>query len=372
MDPDSQPLAFSILIIIYSQALGYSIIGSATSEDALLAQKDMALIGIHGPMRIEVPMGTTITVPFSVQVENKGSETMEPTLGLSNVTPGLPGLPDTDRDGRVDAAEQSLDSSDEDLHETPESSFVPETCGDGIVDEGCPIFPSDDVPHGFDLFETDPGTTHFTFDGEFRIPAGFFERGSKPFRGAVKFSGVPLGSFKGYATGTADTIVERQEPADLHPPQIDMVDIELVALSLVSTEPLEVQVKGKTQLWDVRADVSPSRSSAGGMVIAKHDPMGGTFESQLTVFPLFRFIRQNDGNEKMLDTGMFGLRESGTEKLTFRNRGVPWVHTCPPGVLVVPRLNDNFCASGTIDEGVLTIEEAQAVSHGIRPARIFH
>ncbi len=47
------------------------------------------------------------------------------------------------------------------------------------------------IPAGFDLFETVRGT-QFEFDATHPIPAGFFEPGSEPFSGVIKFGGVPL------------------------------------------------------------------------------------------------------------------------------------------------------------------------------------
>jgi hypothetical protein len=56
---------------------------------------------------------------------------------------------------------------------------------------------SADVPPGFDLFETDPEATVFSFREEFTIPPNFFDNGSAAFQGDVGFGGVPLLTFPG-------------------------------------------------------------------------------------------------------------------------------------------------------------------------------
>src|SRR5918999_3691267 len=76
---------------------------------------------------------------------------------------------------------------------------------------------SADVPPGFDLFETDPEATVFSFREEFTIPPNFFDQGSEPFQGDVNFGGVPLGTFMGNRTGDADTVVEREQLAAIAP-----------------------------------------------------------------------------------------------------------------------------------------------------------
>ena len=160
------------------------------------------------------------------------------------------------------------------------------------VASGAAAFPS-----GSDLFETDPEATHFAFQDQFAIPAGFFDPGSQPFQGQVPFYGVPLRTFQGRATGDADTVVTRLAPANLAPPfpATDTVPIELVALSLQSAAPIVVKVGGATQVWDVTAEVSPSARSQGTMTVTQTSERGGTFDSQLTVIPLFHFTRRRDG-----------------------------------------------------------------------------
>jgi len=226
------------------------------------------------------------------------------------------------------------------------------------------------APAGFDLFETVPSETFFSFIDEFTIPPDFFDPGSDPFQGTIQFMGVPLGSFSGEFTGTADTIVQRQRDAILPGPGIpDTVPIELVALSLHSVSPITVTYNGGCcgESWDVRVRESPSRPSTGTMTITKQHPNGGVFSSEFVVQPLFVFVRA-DNAQRNLDVGQVPLPPESIEKLTLRAPSVPWVHTCPPPVLQNPLLNPDFCASATDTGKELTREQAALARHGILPA----
>ena len=97
------------------------------------------------------------------------------------------------------------------------------------------------IAPGFDLFETDPGHTAFTFQAPCtQIPPGFFDPGSQPYVGTVQLGGVPLRSFNGHPVGDADTIVRRLQPAGPFPGTA-VVPIELVQLHLQSAEPITVR-----------------------------------------------------------------------------------------------------------------------------------
>ncbi len=212
------------------------------------------------------------------------------------------------------------------------------------------------IPAGYDLFETDPQETHF----DFQIPAGFFGPGSEPFTNRVKFAGVPLETFMGHPVGDADTVVQRAAAA----PEVP-VPIELVALSLVSMEPITVTYHGGgAERWDVGVGLSPSQPSVGHMVIHEGgltNPGGGTFDSELQVVPLFTFTRLSDGETLLFD----GV---SLPPQVLVASGVPWRDGCVLPALAVPGLNDGFCPSF---DGAkqLTIEEALLATHGIRPAQ---
>ncbi len=228
-----------------------------------------------------------------------------------------------------------------------------------------------DVPPGFDLFETDPEQTVFSFREEFTIPPNFFDQGSQPFQGDVQFGGVPLVSFQNRDVGDADTIVRRPEAAALPGPgSNDNVPIELVALSLQSVVPIQVQTDSGPQLWDVFTDLSPARPSQGGMQVFQVNPQGGHFDAGLRVFPRFTFTRLSDGMKREIDVGALNLPQQSQQKLLLQAGPVPWRTGCALPALAIQGLNDGFCA-GQVPEGQipLTSFRAQVVTHDIRPVK---
>ena len=228
------------------------------------------------------------------------------------------------------------------------------------------------VPAGADLFATDPDQTSFAFQGDFAVPAGFFDPGSQPFQGDVRFFGVQLGTFAGKGVGDADTVVKRLAAANIGPPfpSTDTVPIELVGLSLQSTAPITVQVGGATQLWDVTAEPSPGARSFGTMTITKTGETGGTFDSRLTVLPLFHFTRRSDGVQRFLDLGGITLPPAALDALTLKASGVPWTTGCADPALRVAGLNDGFCPGVDPDgEKRLTLEQSQLAQHGVYVAQ---
>lgn len=200
----------------------------------------------------------------------------------------------------------------------------------GLSLVGCKHYPptpsASEIPAGFDAFKTDEKGTSFQFDGEFGIPAGFFDEDSKRFAGTVSLRGVPLGSFKGQQTD-ADAVVERTKPAKLstsYGTATATVPIVLTALSLESTEPIKVAVGKDWQLWKMKVELSPSRASNGSMTLSREKENGGTFSSELAVYPLFTFTRQSDGAVKKLDVGAMKLSADGVEQITLRSRATAW------------------------------------------------
>ena len=223
------------------------------------------------------------------------------------------------------------------------------------------------IPAGYDLFETDPGSTHFTFqDPCTPIPQGFFGPGSEPFQGTVRFAGVPLGSFNGQPAGDADTVVQRLQPAD--PPAV--VPIELVQLSLHSVEPITVRYANlSTEQWSVTAAPSPTQPSVGQVYI--HAPLftgGGTFDSQLRVIPKLTFTRISDGQTRIFDGAT--LPQQCQQLLTLQQTGGVWAPGCVLPALGVSGLNDGFCPGlNPPGQKQLTVEQSLLANHGVYPAQ---
>jgi hypothetical protein len=163
--------------------------------------------------------------------------------------------------------------------------------------------PAAAVSAGVDLFVSQPGHSHQDFTPN-PIPPGFFAPGSLPFDGIIYFNGDPLGG----PFGQVDTIVERLFPTPvLACGQDFIVPIEIVALSLVSAQPITVNFNAAPdQLWNVRVTLSSITmpQPQGNMTIRKTHPNGGTFSSTLYVQPKFIFTQVgNPLNTRTLDTG---------------------------------------------------------------------
>jgi hypothetical protein len=217
------------------------------------------------------------------------------------------------------------------------------------------------IEPGFDLFETDPEGTVFSFREEFAIPPNFFDQGSAPFQGDVSFGGVPLNRFEGRDVGNADTVVRRNQAVT--PPGSSQT--ELVQLSLASMQPIQVTVGEQAQLWDVNMKVSPSRQSGGQIQIAQTSELGGTYGTSLVLVPLFTFTRLSDGATRTLDIGAGPPGGERFLKLRLTSQNVPWRTECRPPALVDLAFHPDFCP-GLTPEGVLVednVQEAPLVRH---------
>jgi hypothetical protein len=193
--------------------------------------------------------------------------------------------------------------------------------------------PSGVVDAGYDLLETG-SPTQLEFGGSSGIapiPADFFGPGSDPFEGTVALQGDPFDDFDP-GTGTisglspTDTIIERQQDAGGggFP---DTIDIEIVALSLVSTAPIWVTTPPGPEMWNVRVDVPASGAQDTGTMTIRHEHVnGGTFDSELPVKPVVTFTKVSDPSEvRVLDWTLEGL-----SAIVFFASGVDWCHTANP------------------------------------------
>jgi hypothetical protein len=127
------------------------------------------------------------------------------------------------------------------------------------------------IQPGFDLFVTNP-TSFFTFD-------------TVPNPQVVNFDGVPLGTFDfgsgAVGVGGTDTIVERTQAANLGGGS-DTIDIELVALSLVSINPVDLGFgAGFEDLFITLNTSSPSLQSNMTIFDTGEGSPHGTFDSIL-------------------------------------------------------------------------------------------
>ncbi|MFQ5491107.1 MAG: hypothetical protein ACE5GE_10325 [Phycisphaerae bacterium] len=167
------------------------------------------------------------------------------------------------------------------------------------------------------------------------IPAGFFDFGGQSceaFAGTIGFEGLPLNESE---TGAADTIVQRNgdpiAPSD--PVGTERaVEIQIVALSLISTDPITVMCDGQPTQWDVLLDLSDTPSPMGTLTATKDNDNGGTAVSVLPVLPRYTFTHTADPSvERVLD-----FATDQREATEFR-ADLEWIHTLDPDDPDLPR-----------------------------------
>jgi len=113
------------------------------------------------------------------------------------------------------------------------------------------------------------------------IPADFFGPGSDPFSGQVCLVGLPLGPTPFGDFGNADTLIQRNvdpfDRCDLPNPMPVTVPIEIVALNLVSSDPITVTFNGgqNPQPWDVMMALSDLVPSPPGQLNVTRDSCNG-------------------------------------------------------------------------------------------------
>jgi hypothetical protein len=219
-----------------------------------------------------------------------------------------------------------------------------------------------DILSGMDLLRTEPGTTEFDFGAPPGppLPADFFGPGSDPFDGVVAFEGNPLGSSVHCPNDIlfdVSTIVDRVSNAALPTfPSSDVVPIEIIELSLVSSQPITVTYFGgqNPELWDVNVELSLSAQPQGQMFITRTHENGGTFDIDLPVLPRFVFTRQSDSQVVELDFGGMLL-----PPVELGGGGIPWEYK----PLVPSSCTTDWCPSPW-GPFVLTATNA---THGVRP-----
>ena len=164
---------------------------------------------------------------------------------------------------------------------------------------------------GTGLFVTPSGGTSLLGPGAAPIPAGFFGPGSDPFTGVITLGGVPLAPSS--PLGPTDTVIRRGQSAVLAGPGSSAaVPIEIVALNLVSLQPITVTYNGGTspEQWNVSVCLSNLPQQTGQLQItAGQCPCGegGTFSSQLPILPKLTFTRSGPPGTAVFDYGVQAL-----------------------------------------------------------------
>lgn len=147
-----------------------------------------------------------------------------------------------------------------------------------ILALAAPAWAGDNVIHkGVDIWMTVAGFAQASFEKE-PIPAGFFCTDSQPFTGTIVFEGGPLAIEPAGSLGSVDTVVNRLDDAVFNDKGEATTRIQLMALSLVSTRPIETSC-GK---YDVAVSLSGEQPTTT-MRIVRNDYFGGTYSAPLAL-----------------------------------------------------------------------------------------
>ncbi|HVT19091.1 MAG TPA: hypothetical protein VHQ90_23300 [Thermoanaerobaculia bacterium] len=142
---------------------------------------------------------------------------------------------------------------------------------------GGAVFAAEPVHKGVDLWMTVAGSAKTSFGNE-PIPAGFFCEGSQPFTGTIVFRGVPLATEPARSLGDIDTVVRRLDDAVFNDKGEATTRIQLMALSLASTKPIETSC-GK---YDVAVSLAGEQPTTT-MRIFRAEALGGTYSAPLAL-----------------------------------------------------------------------------------------
>lgn len=133
------------------------------------------------------------------------------------------------------------------------------------------------VRSGVDLWTTVEGFAQTSFDLD-PIPAGFFCAGSKPFTGTIVYKGSPLAAEPANSLGPIDTVVTRLDDAAFDAKGVAYTRIQLTALSLVSTRPVDTSCGP----YDVKVSLVGEQPTTK-MRITRTSTKGGTYGAPLSL-----------------------------------------------------------------------------------------
>lgn len=134
------------------------------------------------------------------------------------------------------------------------------------------------------------------------IPADFFGPGSDPL------SANDLDTSPVYHTHTILAELG-PSPAPVYP-NTGTIDIEIVALNLVSIAPITVTFNGgqNPEEWDVQVDLAPNGNNQGLLTVTRSHVNGGTFTSILSLQPRYTFVLvSNPLDVRVFDTVLDGV-----------------------------------------------------------------
>jgi carbonic anhydrase/acetyltransferase-like protein (isoleucine patch superfamily) len=194
---------------------------------------------------------------------------------------------------------------------------------------------------GYDLYQTSSAEVRLD------LPAGFFDPGSDPFTGLVQLMGRPFQTAGPFEMGFTDTVVERLDRFESAiTPGVETIQVELVALSLTSIQPITVMIGGHPTFWDVDVDLGMPPEWRGVMRVDRLAPNGGTFDSILPVRPMLTFTRGM--TSVLFDPGVIPL--VGKSGNWTDNPG------CSSKQIGKPRLPVGFCQGTMLSSSLLDLD----------------
>ncbi len=173
------------------------------------------------------------------------------------------------------------------------------------------------VPAGIDYWLTYSAEFDFGAPPFGPLPADYFGPGSDPFDGIIAMKGKPVNP----STNLADTVIERMEDAETFDPPAP-IDIELVELNLVSTEPVRVTFSGgmTESFFDVTLTPDPYFPSMGQMTLSKTSQNEGIFDFTIGANLAFNFVSTIPGTDLLYYIGPVTVDGDGS---------YPWQNTDP-------------------------------------------
>ena len=164
------------------------------------------------------------------------------------------------------------------------------------------------VPRGADYLTTIRSDQYIEFSPEILGP------GMEGFREMVVMIGAALFP----AIGNADTIVERLGDGEIG----KEIPTRHTALACVGAAPIKLEGHGVSAgYFDLYLTLSPSAESPGKVVYHSKDGIGGTFESQAMLWPLFELRPLGGGQSIFVDTGKVSVPGF---PMTLRSWGAAW------------------------------------------------
>lgn len=117
------------------------------------------------------------------------------------------------------------------------------------------------------------------------------------FAESITFVGAPLDP----PVGNADTVMERLEDGKIGAE----IPTRLVAFANVSAAPIRLAGSGRLAgYYDLYVTLSPVVESPGRSIFRSDDGVSGTFESELSLSPLFELRPLGGGDSIFVDTGV--------------------------------------------------------------------